>query len=358
MDVRRHVDLDREVDVADVDEALAERPGHRRVELDDDGLRGPDRGVHRLDARPERAEAVASGGVALTNTTSSGSAPRLEQPRDVRQEDRHVVGPALVDGGPRVRPDEQRPMPEVALHLRREVRARALGVEVDDRDVVELLGARDEGVEEHGRRRGRAVEVDPIAGGDDARGVSGRDEAHDRKRTVRSARRRRRQPDRNAVTFGPVRAGDARGVSLEHETTSTSDAFEIRPIGPDDCAALERFYAGLSRGQPRGPVPRLRAGASTEAAAAFFCGPDHLHREGLVAEVAGADGDREIIGHVCLEPCRSAERAEIAVAVADAWQRHGRRAGAARRPRSSGPPPRHRAARRLDADGERARSPD
>ena len=43
----------------DVDEAVAERPRHRAVELRDDRLRGPDRGVHRLDRRPERAEPVA-----------------------------------------------------------------------------------------------------------------------------------------------------------------------------------------------------------------------------------------------------------------------------------------------------------
>ena len=68
----------------------------------------------------------------------------LEQPRHVRQEDRHVVGPTLVDRGAGVRPDEQGPMAEVARHLRREVRARALRVEVDDRDVAELGRARDE----------------------------------------------------------------------------------------------------------------------------------------------------------------------------------------------------------------------
>ena len=71
-----YVDLDREVDVVDVDEALAERPRHRPVELDDDRLRGADRRVHRLDADvPSEQNPWASGGVALTNTASSGSAP-------------------------------------------------------------------------------------------------------------------------------------------------------------------------------------------------------------------------------------------------------------------------------------------
>ena len=62
--------------------------------------------------------------------------PRLEQARHVGQEDRHVVGATLVHGGARVRPDEQRPVAEVAGHLGGEMRARALDVEVDDADVA------------------------------------------------------------------------------------------------------------------------------------------------------------------------------------------------------------------------------
>ena len=56
--VRRDVALDGEVDVVDMDEAVAEGARHRPVELHDHRLRRPDRGVHRLDARPERAEAM------------------------------------------------------------------------------------------------------------------------------------------------------------------------------------------------------------------------------------------------------------------------------------------------------------
>ena len=60
----------------DVDEAVAEGPRHRLVELDDDRRRGADRRVHRLD-RTSRASRTrgASGGVALTKTASSGSGP-------------------------------------------------------------------------------------------------------------------------------------------------------------------------------------------------------------------------------------------------------------------------------------------
>ena len=105
------------------------------------------------------------------------------------------------------------------------------------------------------------------------------------------------------------------------DTSSTSTLFEIRPIGPADCPALERFYSGLSResleARFHGCAPALEGAAAT-----FFCGPDHLRREGLVAVATGADGRPEIIGHVSLEPAGRGT-AEIAVAVADAWQRHG-----------------------------------
>lgn len=97
--------------------------------------------------------------------------------------------------------------------------------------------------------------------------------------------------------------------------------YRIRSIGPRDQARLRRFYAGLS---PDSRSARFHGTASAvpEAMAASFCGPDHRHREGIVAELIGAAGSPEIIGHVCIEPT-DGDTAEMAVAVADAWQRHG-----------------------------------
>src|SRR4029079_17515562 len=46
--VRWSVDLDREVDLLDVDEALAQRPRHRAIELHDHRLRGTDGRVDGL----------------------------------------------------------------------------------------------------------------------------------------------------------------------------------------------------------------------------------------------------------------------------------------------------------------------
>lgn len=106
--------------------------------------------------------------------------------------------------------------------------------------------------------------------------------------------------------------------------TLASSAFAIRAITPDDRGALGRFYAGLSSDSLEmrfhGGMPRVDT-----AATGYFCGPDHRLREGLVAEVVNALGTRTIVGHLCIEPLGAADpgAAEVAVAVADAWQRRG-----------------------------------
>ena len=134
------------------------------VELHDHRLRGPDGGVHRLHAGAERTEAVRVGRGGVDEDDVERDRAGVEQVRDVGQEDRHVVGPALVDGRAGVRPDEQGAMAEVAGHLRGQVRAGPLDVQMDHPHVVQLGSPRDERVEQHGRRRRRAVDVDLVAG--------------------------------------------------------------------------------------------------------------------------------------------------------------------------------------------------
>ena len=108
-------------------------------------------------------------------------------------------------------------------------------------------------------------------------------------------------------------------------TAATPASIRIRPIEPGDRDALIAFYESLSaeslalrfHGASIGIVDRV---------AVFFCGPDHEHREGLVA-VLEESGARDalaptIVGHLSLEPS-GAHEVEVAVAVADAWQRHG-----------------------------------
>ena len=98
-------------------------------------------------------------------------------------------------------------------------------------------------------------------------------------------------------------------------------AFSLRPIAPGDRADLASFYASLS---PESREARFHGAAPTIGAstATFFCGSDHVRREGIVAEATGPDGQSEIVGHLLLEPAGPGT-VEMAVAVADAWQRRG-----------------------------------
>jgi GNAT superfamily N-acetyltransferase len=94
----------------------------------------------------------------------------------------------------------------------------------------------------------------------------------------------------------------------------------VRPIGIHDVVRLERFYAALS---PDALDARFHGGTRGigDRAAKTFCGPDHIHREGLVA-VTLSGGREEIVGHICMEPVDDDE-VEMAVAVADPWQHQG-----------------------------------
>ena len=105
------------------------------------------------------------------------------------------------------------------------------------------------------------------------------------------------------------------------KSTVMSGHVQIRPIRTSDRDELSRFYAGLS---PESRYARFHAVSRGigEKAAGVLCGPDHEHREGFVANVIAADMvGFDIIGHLCLEPCEAGF--EMAIAVADAWQRRG-----------------------------------
>lgn len=96
----------------------------------------------------------------------------------------------------------------------------------------------------------------------------------------------------------------------------------IRPIDPTDAPALQAFYASLSEdsrtlrflGWTRGLSP---------SGTRNFCTADHHHREGFVAVLhdPGRAGST-IVGHLCIEPDEHGS-AEVAIAVADAWQGRG-----------------------------------
>jgi acetyltransferase len=101
----------------------------------------------------------------------------------------------------------------------------------------------------------------------------------------------------------------------------TPGTLRMRPIDDADRDALTAFYAALS---PESFEARFHGAARGIGgrAAGYMCGPDHDHREGIVAQVIGEDGRSTIIGHVCIEPIGSGD-GEMAIAVSDAWQRQG-----------------------------------
>jgi RimJ/RimL family protein N-acetyltransferase len=96
----------------------------------------------------------------------------------------------------------------------------------------------------------------------------------------------------------------------------------IRRVRSGDSEALRRFYADLSPDSRQLRFLGAVAGLS-DPQATKFCTPDHHHREGFVAIGPAEPGvpDR-IIGHLCLEPDGEAT-AEVAIAIADAWQHRG-----------------------------------
>jgi acetyltransferase len=96
----------------------------------------------------------------------------------------------------------------------------------------------------------------------------------------------------------------------------------IRRARPTDAAALERFYAELSDESRRTRFFGYARGISPDQSRSF-CSVDHRHREGFVAidRAHRASPDR-IVGHLCIEPSGRTS-AEVAIAVADAYQHHG-----------------------------------
>jgi acetyltransferase len=101
---------------------------------------------------------------------------------------------------------------------------------------------------------------------------------------------------------------------------TTIPGVTIRPIRPDDAAALETFYEALSDDSRRRRFFACTRGLSHPQATQFCC-TDHDHREGFVALAEQGDASR-IVGHLCLEPARDGS-AEIALAVADELQGRG-----------------------------------
>jgi len=99
------------------------------------------------------------------------------------------------------------------------------------------------------------------------------------------------------------------------------DAIHVRAIRSTDAANLQRFYNGLSADSQRTRFLGFSAGLSG-AQSVSFCTTDHGQREGFLAVVDVPGRREQIVGHLCLEP-DGVNTAEVAIAVADAFQHRG-----------------------------------
>ncbi len=100
------------------------------------------------------------------------------------------------------------------------------------------------------------------------------------------------------------------------------DPVRVRPIRPTDALKLERFYAALSPESRRTRFFSVGSALSHDQSVSF-CTTDHYHRDGFVAVVnGGPEGQERVVGHLCVEP-DGADTAEVAIAVADAFQHRG-----------------------------------
>jgi GNAT superfamily N-acetyltransferase len=108
----------------------------------------------------------------------------------------------------------------------------------------------------------------------------------------------------------PERRGAAPTSVAGARTVKPLSGISIRPIAPADADALRAFFADLSDESRRTRFLGTAAGIG-RGQSAYFCMPDHAHREGFVAVHQG-----RIVGHVCVEP-DAPSCAEVAVAVAE-----------------------------------------
>ena len=174
----RNVHLHAKVDLGHVDEALAQGPRHRRVDLGDDHPRPPDGRLHALDGGPQRAEPVLVRGRDVAQHGVEGEQVGIEEMGHVREEDRHVLGATFVDRLAGVGADEQRRCRKWPAISGARCGPGPFDMQVDDADVRKLRRACHEGVEQNAGHSRGALDIDLVAGPDTRNGLGGADHPH------------------------------------------------------------------------------------------------------------------------------------------------------------------------------------
>lgn len=129
-----------EVHVPDVDEGVAQHPGHAGVHLGNDERGVLGRGLYDVHADPEAHEPVLVRKRGLDKGYVHGYELPLEQAGDLGQEHRRIVRETPVDGVARVVPDEKGVGAEVVLELFIRIRRHAQGPDLEHLGVEEGLG--------------------------------------------------------------------------------------------------------------------------------------------------------------------------------------------------------------------------
>ena len=161
-------------DAIHVQERISERPGHVRIDLGKDDVGRVDGAPHDVHGNAEAHESVIVGRTHLDERRVHAETPARDELRDLGQENGQEVGASFLDGGPHVRTDEKRHVPEAVLKSRRDVRGGPECHEVDDFVAPELRGVRHEGLDEAPRFAGAGADEDTAAGEDGAHRLLGR----------------------------------------------------------------------------------------------------------------------------------------------------------------------------------------
>ena len=214
-----------------VDERVAENTRHSIVDLGDDdtGAVGRRLGGQGLDA--EAHEAVFVGPRHLDHGDIERDDPLAEEPRDLVEKDRHIVGAPLVDRRPVGRPDEETVVAEVPLHLRRAKRVLAEEQHVVELYPAQFVLARGQGVDQAVGDGGVPAVVDPVSVLDEPDRLRRRAELAlvvINPRHPSSSRRVLIPGPLTIRTHGGRTAGIRVGVRIEHRPRVASSTLSVR----------------------------------------------------------------------------------------------------------------------------------